>query len=462
MTSSETTTTMTRPATGAVATLAAALLGFFVVTLDAVIVNVALPAIRADLGGGITGLQWVVDGYTLLFAAFLLSAGSLTDRIGAKRAFGLGVGMFVLSSLACGVAPALPALVVCRFLQGAAAALVMPSSMALIGQAFPDPARRARAVAVWAMGGAVASSVGPVLGGVLTLASWRWIFLINLPAGAVALALLARVAPSAHHRVPFDRYGQVTGVVAMAALVYGAIEAGRGGLTAPQVVAAFALAIASMTAFVLVERRVAAPMLPLDLFRSRTVVTAVLIGFAFMVGYYGMPFVVSLLLQQNGLSAVQTGTVFLPMMLAGLVLTPLVPRLTERVSTRPVVTAGLVLMAAGLVVLALLPATTPGWVTAAVMVLVGLGGPAVIPPVITVLLGAVGPARTGTASGVLNTSRQLGGALAVAVFGALLNAPAGLAAGTRVSLLLAAGVTAAAAFAAVALPVRTRSTKGFR
>ena len=136
--------------------LAAAVLGFFIVTFDAVVVNVALPSIRQDLGAGITGLQWVVDGYTLAFAAFLLSAGSLTDRIGANRAFGCGVGLFVAASVACGLAPSLPALVAFRLVQGASAAAVMPSSMALIGQAYPDPAKRARAVAMWAMGGAVA------------------------------------------------------------------------------------------------------------------------------------------------------------------------------------------------------------------------------------------------------------------------------------------------------------------
>ena len=147
------------------------MLGFFVVTLDAVVVNVALPSIRADLGGGITGLQWVVDGYTLMFAALLLSAGSLSDRIGARRAFGAGLAVFVLASAACGLAPGLAVLIAARLVQGAAAAVMMPSSMALIGQAYPDPARRARALAMWAMGGAVASSSGPVLGGLLTLAS---------------------------------------------------------------------------------------------------------------------------------------------------------------------------------------------------------------------------------------------------------------------------------------------------
>jgi DHA2 family methylenomycin A resistance protein-like MFS transporter len=171
--------------------LAAAVLGFFVITLDAVVVNVALPSIRADLGGGVAGLQWVVDGYTLMFAALLLTAGAVTDRIGARRAFGVGLAAFTVASLACGLAPTLAALVASRFVQGMAAAVTMPASMALIRQAFPDPVARGRAVATWAMGGAVAASSGPVLGGVLDLVDWRWIFVINLPVGVLALALLA-------------------------------------------------------------------------------------------------------------------------------------------------------------------------------------------------------------------------------------------------------------------------------
>jgi MFS family permease len=187
--------------------LAAALLGFFMITLDAVVVNVALPSIRRDLGGGITGLQWVVDGYTLMFAA-LLSAGSLSDRAGARRAFAAGLCVFATASAACGLAPGLGALVAARFVQGAAAAVMMPASMALIRQAYADPATRARAVAVWAMGGAVASSSGPVLGGLLTLVSWRLIFFINVPAGALALALLARTERSPHRTAPFDWAGR--------------------------------------------------------------------------------------------------------------------------------------------------------------------------------------------------------------------------------------------------------------
>src|SRR5437764_3594742 len=172
-----------------VPTLAAAVLGFFVITFDAVVVNVALPSIRRDLGGGITGLQWVVDGYTLMFAALLLWAGAFADRIGARRAFAAGVALFVTGSAACGFAPSLGALVAGRFVQGGAAAVMMPSSMALLGHAYPSGPRRARAIAMWAMGGAAASSAGPVLGGLLTSASWRFIFLINIPVGSVALVL---------------------------------------------------------------------------------------------------------------------------------------------------------------------------------------------------------------------------------------------------------------------------------
>jgi len=160
-----------KSASGSGFPLAAAVLGFFMITLDAVVVNVALPSIRAGLGGGITGLQWVVDGYTLMFAAVLLSAGSLSDRFGARRVFGAGLAVFVLASAACGVAPAVGALVAARFVQGAGAAVLMPSSMALVGQAYPHPDRRAPAAAVSAMGGTVATAAGPLLGGVLTMVS---------------------------------------------------------------------------------------------------------------------------------------------------------------------------------------------------------------------------------------------------------------------------------------------------
>ena len=423
------------------------------VTLDAVVVNVTLPAIRGDLGGGVAGLQWVVDGYTLMFAALLLTAGSLSDRLGARRAFGSGLAVFILASVACGLAPALGFLVAVRFVQGAAAAAMMPASMALIRQAFPDPKTRGRAIGVWAMGGSVASSSGPVLGGVLTLVDWRLIFFLNVPAGAVALLLLARTQPSQPRVVPFDVIGQITGVLAMSGLTFGAIEAGSHGFTDPAVIAAFTVAVLALAGFVRAEQVVAHPMMPLQLFRSRTVAITVASGFAFMVGYYGLPFVISLFLQQHrGLTALQTGVVFLPMMLIGLVLTPVSARLGERLGRKTLIVAGLVLMTAGLAAIGLLPAAAPLGLLAALMVLVGLGGPTVSPPATAVLLDAVAPGQAGVASGVFNTSRQVGGALAVAVFGGLLAHPGTFVRGVHTSLLIAAGVLAVTTVLALFLP----------
>jgi MFS transporter, DHA2 family, methylenomycin A resistance protein len=431
---------------GSRATLAAAVLGFFIVTFDAVVVNVALPSIRRDLGGGISGLQWVVDGYTLMFAALLLAAGAFSDRTGARRAFTIGAVVFVAASAACGLAPGLAALIAARFVQGSAAAVMMPASMALIGQAYPDPARRARAVAVWAMGGAIASSSALVLGGMLTTVSWRLIFLINIPVGAVAVALVTRTQRSPRRDVAFDAFGFAAAVVAMGALTFGAIEAGGRGFTAPVVLASFAVAATAFGAFIARQRWTTNPTVPLELFARRNVTVSVAVGFAFVVGYYGLPFVMSLYLQQTrNLSAFQTGLVFLPMMLIGAVLTPVSARIVERFSARHVVTTGLVLMAAGLVVLAAMTATAAPWTVAILMLPVGLAGPLVMPPITAVLLNSVPDALAGTASGVFNTSRQLGGALAIAVFGALLAQSAGFDHGLRLSLLIAAAVAIAAA-----------------
>ena len=184
-------------------------------------------------------------------AALLLSSGALTDRVGARRTFGLGLALFVVASLACALAPTLPLLVVARFVQGSAAAAMMPLSLALIGQAYSDPVRRARAVALWAMGGSVASSSGPLFGGVLTLLDWRTIFFINVPVGAAALVTLRRTPHSPRRPAPFDWAGQVTAVVAMAALTYGAIEAGQTGLASPRVLLALAVAVTAAGLFLL-------------------------------------------------------------------------------------------------------------------------------------------------------------------------------------------------------------------
>ncbi|HTZ24455.1 MAG TPA: MFS transporter [Streptosporangiaceae bacterium] len=437
--------------------LVAAVIGFFAVTLDAVAVNVALPSIRHAFGGGIWGLQWVVDAYTLAFAGLLLSAGALSDRVGARRAFTGGAGVFTAASAACGLAPNLGWLLAARLVQGSAAAVLMPASMALLSHAFPQGPDRARAVGLWAMGGVAASTSGPLLGGLLTLVSWRLIFFVNLPAGAAALVLAARMAPSPRRRAPFDWPGQLTGVAAMGALTYGAIEAGAVGFAAPQVLAAFAVAVVSLAGFVVVEARVAHPIVPPGLVRSRSFAVPVAVGFAFVVGFYGLPFVMSLYLQQiRHLSPLATGAVFLPMALIGAVLTPFSAHLAGRFGARTVIGGGLTVMAAGLALLASVSSAAPTWALALLMVLVGMAGPAVMPPVTAVLLNSVPSQHAGTASGVFNTSRQVGGALAVAVFGALLARQPDLTSGLRASLLLAMAVALAAAAATALLASHPR------
>jgi EmrB/QacA subfamily drug resistance transporter len=407
---------------------------------------VALPSIRTNFGGGITGLQWVVDGYTLMFAALLLWAGALSDRIGARRAFGLGLCVFVAASAACGMAPSLAALTVGRFVQGSAAAVMMPSSMALLGQAYRDPAKRARAIAVWAMGGAIAASAGPVLGGLLTIVSWRLIFFINIPVGAAAILLITRVARSPRRPAPFDWLGQVSAVTAMAALTFGTIEAGAAGITARPVVIAFVVAVVAAAALSATELRGAHPMIPVRLFRSRNFSVSLAVGFAFVAGYFGLPFVMSLYLQQvRHVSPLATGIAFVPMMVLGAALTPFSARIAVRLSPRTVVVGGLLIMAAGLAGLSVIATSVPTWTVSLMMILVGLSGPLIMPPVTGVMLNSVSDHQAGVASGVFNTSRQLGGAMAVAVFGALLAQPAGLPQGMRISLLMAAGVALAAA-----------------
>ena len=316
------------------AALAAAVLGFFIVTFDAVVVNVSLPSIRADLGGGISGLQWVVDGYTLMFAALLLAAGAFSDRRGARRAFIIGVVGFVAASAACGLAPGLGTLIAARFVQGSAAAVMMPASMALIGQAYPDrhastgrrdlgDGRRDRLV------------LGPVLGGLLTVVSWRLIFLINIPIGIVAVALAARIRPSPPQDVPFDGVGFATAVVAMGGLTSAPSRPANTASPHPSCSPRSLVAGSSSARVHRPATTAAHPIVPLDLFRRRNVTVSVAVGFAFVVGYYGLPFVMSLYLQQtHGLSAFQTGLVFLPMMLIGAVLTPFSARIAERFGAR--------------------------------------------------------------------------------------------------------------------------------
>jgi EmrB/QacA subfamily drug resistance transporter len=435
------------------AALVAALLGFFIVTFDAVVLNVALPNIQHDMHSSIAGLQWIVDGYTLMFAAFLLTSGVLSDRIGARRAVSGGVFVFGLASLACGLAPSLPVLIIARFVQGTAAAVMMPSSMALLSQAYTDPRERARAISLWGIGGGLASSSAPVIGGLLTQVSWRLIFLVNVPVVLLTLWSLSRTDRSGTQPRAFDWFGQTTAVLTIGAVTFGAIEAGSRGVWDPLVVAAFGVAVAAAVTFAVSQQRGRHPMVPKELVANPTLRLTTLISFAFMVSFYGLPFLFTLYFQQErGLSAPAAGGLFLPMMLTGALLSPFSAHLVERVGPRVSIVLGLSVMSVGCVALATLPATTPLAAPSVLLMLIGLGGPLTMLPSMSLLLNSVNGSTAGTASGVLNTSRQVGGALAVAVFGALLASRAGFMPGLQLSLILAASVAAVAAIAGASSP----------
>jgi MFS transporter, DHA2 family, methylenomycin A resistance protein len=414
-------------------------LGFFLITLDISIVNVALARIREEFGGGTAGQQWVIDGYTLLFACLLLFAGNLADRIGAKKALGLGIVLFALASTACAAAPSGGALIAARCAQGAGAAIMLPASMALVREAYPDTRRRARALGVWAVGGAVAGLVGQPLGGLLTTLDWRWSFTINLPVCLGMLAFLAVVAPSPLRPARFDWAGQVLAVVALSALIYGLIEGGRTGFGKTPVIATLVVAGGGIGAFLLAQSLGAHPMMPLDLFHAPGFRIALPVGFAFMVGNYGNVFVLSLYLQQHlGLSPLEAGFAFLPSALFAIAGNLTSGPITNRFGARPPVVTGQLLMVVGL--LALLATADVGspLLIALCVIPIGAGGSLAMPAVTGIVLEGVAPERAGTASAVFNTFRQVGGAVAIAVFGALVADPATFVTGMRVSFAIAA------------------------
>ncbi|AQU70115.1 MFS transporter [Streptomyces niveus] len=432
--------------------LTAVLLGFFIIMVDAMIVNVALPSIGRGFDSDMTGLQWVVDGYTLAFAAFLLSAGAISDRIGARQAFVWGLGLFVAASAVCAAAPNLGVLVAARLVQGAGAAMVVPSSLALLRETFPDPAARTKAIALWGVGGSVGAAAGPVAGGLLTLVDWRMIFFVNLPIGAVALILLRRAQPSPRQAVPFDWIGQVAAVTAMGALTYAVIEAGADGFGTGRVLVAFAVAVVAAVVYALAQARGRHPMTPLPLLRSRTMSLAAAIGFALNVGFYGMIFLLGLYLQQvHGLSALATGMAFLPMTVLTSFMGPVAARLATRFGPRVPVVIGQGLMAAGLLAMVTVPVGAPVWLSVLLMVPIGSGGAMAVTALVSLVLEKMPAERAGVASGVLNAARQLGGALAVAVFGALVADRARFVSGLHTSLLTAAAIVAVSVIATVLL-----------
>jgi DHA2 family methylenomycin A resistance protein-like MFS transporter len=422
--------------------IVATALGFVLVQLDVSIVNVALATIGRDLHSSFAGLQWVVDAYTVAFAACLLSAGALADRIGARRTFLIGFVLFVCSSGACGVAPTAAILIAARGVQGLGAALLVPCSLALLNHAAEgDAGARARAVSLWTASGSVALAAGPIIGGMLVAGiGWRSIFFVNVPLGAIGIWLTVRnVDETRPGKSAFDLLGQLSAIAFLGTLTAAVITAGSSGWTARPVVLLLAAATVSGVAFAFLESRGQNVMLPLSLFRRRPFTAATIVGFAVNFTLYGAIFLLGLYLQRlHGYSPLQTGLAFLPFCVVLGTANLVAGRLTAKYGARLPMTIGLVIGAIGFAALAPLAAHTPYLAMLAGLLIVPIGIGLVVPAMTTALLASVEKERSGIASGVLNTVRQAGGALGVAVLGSFLAAH-GIA-GMRLSFIVSAAL----------------------
>lgn len=433
--------------------LAVTCLGQFMVLLDNTIVGAALPDMQRRLHTQLTGLQWIVDAYVLLVAMLLLTGGVLADRFGRKRVYLTGVVVFTLASLVCSLAPSVSWLVAGRVLQGIGAAALSPASLALLASAYPVPQERVKAIGLWAGLSGIGLAAGPVAGGVLAQAfGWSAIFLVNLPIGAILLLVGLRSLTETRnpHAPAIDVPGTVLSVLGVGALTYGLIEGGARGWTAPLILGSFAAAVALFAAFVTVEARRSAPMLPLRLFRERLFgvsnTAMVVVGFALMGSSF---FFSQFFVYVQGSSILRAGLQTLPTSLAMVIASPYAGRLAARYGFRVVVTAGLALAGPGLLALGMVHADTGYGNVWWRLGLVGVGFALTMSPLTGAAIQAVSPQEGGLASGISSTARQIGAVLGVAVLGAVVrtrqSGGASFEAGLNSAFLAAGAVTLATA-----------------
>jgi EmrB/QacA subfamily drug resistance transporter len=409
--------------TNKVVTLILTCLGLFMVLLDASIVNVALPTIQADLHANLSDLQWVVDAYTLPFAALLLTAGTLGDRFGRKRLFLAGLVLFLLGSTLCGFAPTLGWLLFGRVVQGAGAAALMPGSLSVLAAAFPEPRERAQAIGIWAGISGVALAAGPLVGGVLIqISSWPAIFFVNLPVGVVALALgwplLAESRNPNAQRI--DLPGQLLVIAGLTCLVTAIIQGGSQGWTSPLILGLFIGAAVLLAAFLLVESQVREPLLPLRLFANRVFSVANVAGLLLFFAMLGTFFFVTQFFQAvQGYTALESGLRTLPTTMGIFLIAPFAGLLTARLGPRlPIVLGGLLAGGALILTMRLMEPDSSYATLWWDFGLVGIGFGLMLSPLTAAVLSATPPTRAGLGSSMISTSRQVGGTLGIAVLGA--------------------------------------------
>jgi EmrB/QacA subfamily drug resistance transporter len=442
-------------------TLAAVSFGLFMIMLDNTVVNVALPSIQRDLDADLSELQWIVTGYALTFAALMLVGGKLADAYGRRLIFVVGIAVFTVASLLCGLAGSGEMLIAARVLQGVGAALMNPATLSIIAATFPAR-ERGTAIGIWAGVSALALAIGPLVGGLITEhLDWSWIFFVNVPVGILGIAasylFIDESRDETHARL--DLPGLATSGIGLFALTYGLIEANTYGWSSTRIVGSFVLAGVSLLAFLQLERRQRDPMLPLELFRSGTYTGANLVVLLVALAMFGVFFFVSLYLQNIlGYSAVQTGAAFLPLTILIILVAPIAGKTSDRIGSRGLMTAGMILIAAQLVLLSRLSVDARFWDLFPAFVIGGIGMGLTMTPSAAAATRSVPVDKAGVGAAVLNSARQVGGTMGIAVMGAIVAAEAGsertpeaFMRGFEAALLVAAAIAVVGAIVAFAL-----------
>ena len=398
-------------------------LSLLIVGLDSTIVNVALPSIRKDLNASVSGLQWVIDAYTLVLASLLMLSGSTADRVGRKRVFQTGLVVFSLGSLLCGVAPTLELLVAFRVLQAIGGSMLNPVAMSIIRNVFTDARERAVAIGMWGAVFGLSMALGPVLGGALVDSiGWRSVFFVNVPIGAVAFVLTAALVPEsrAEHPRRLDPVGQVLVIGALASLTYAIIEAPRAGWTSPGILALFAFSLVSFVTLVLYELRRREPLVEMRFFRSAPFSGASTIAICAFAALGGFLFLNTLYLQGvRHLSPFHAGLYLLPMAVMVLVCAPISGRIVSRRGARiPLVISPCAMIVSALMLTRLTPTTAPVYLLVAYF-LFGIGSGLVNPPITNTAVSGMPGSQAGVAAAIASTSRSVGLTLGVAVIGAI-------------------------------------------
>lgn len=446
--------------------LALTSVAFFMVALDALVVITALPAIGRDLGGGMATLEWTVNAYTLTFAAGIITAAALGDRLGRRRVYAAGLVLFTAASAACALAPSAGLLVAARAVQGLGAAAVMPLSLTILTAAFPAQ-RRGAIVGIWGGIAGIAVASGPLVGGAVTQGlDWHWIFWVNVPIG-LAAALLSVVFLAESHgpatRLDLPAVGLVSGGVT--GIIWALVRANEVGWTSPEILTTLTLGAVLLAGFVAWERRAPEPMLPLRLFRSRSFSAANTTAFLMIAALTAAAFLVSQYFQfARGVSPLGTGLRILPWTGTPLLVAPAAGTLSDRIGQRPVMAAGMLLQGVGLAWFALIATTNVGYTHLVGPLLVaGVGISMALPTTPTAALSAVPPADIGKASGANGTLQRFGGAFGVAAASAVfaansqLGTPASFTAGFRPALAVAAGFSLLGVISALAVAGRRRA-----